>query len=122
MRFFLDNDVPVSVGRMLRRYGHTCWTAANAGLAGEGQDDNLSVYADVRDAVLITLDREFTLRRRRNPIGRHVRLRCPEPEAAALLAEKLDVMLAYVQREHVTVSVSKYEVKTDSAWGNPERC
>jgi predicted nuclease of predicted toxin-antitoxin system len=117
VRFFLDNDVPVSVGRMLRRYGHTCWTAANAGLADEGQDDNLSVYADVRDAVLITLDRESTLRRRRNPIGRHVRLRCPEPEAVALLAEKLGEVLAYLQREHVTVSVSKYEVKADSASG-----
>jgi predicted nuclease of predicted toxin-antitoxin system len=117
VRFFLDNDVPVSVGRMLRRHGHACWTAAEAGLADEGQDDNLSVYADVRDAVLITLDREFTLRRRHNPIGRHVRLRCPEPEAAPVLSAKLDEVLAYLQREHVTVSVSKHEVRADSAWG-----
>lgn len=117
MRFFLDNDVPVSVGRMLRQHGHTCWTAADAGLADEGQDDNLSVYADVRDAVLITLDREFTLRRRRNPIGRHMRLRCAEPEAAEVLSASLDEVLAYLQREHVTVTIFRNEVRADSAWG-----
>jgi predicted nuclease of predicted toxin-antitoxin system len=116
VRFFLDNDVPVSVGKMLRRQGHTCWTAADAGLAGEGQDDNLSVYADVREAVLITLDREFTLRRRHNPIGRHVRLRCREPVAAELLSAKLAEVLAFLRREHVTVTVSEHEVRGDSAW------
>jgi len=57
VRFFLDNDVLVSVGRMLRRHGHVCWTAADAGLAAEGQDDNLSVYADDRQVVVVTLDR-----------------------------------------------------------------
>ena len=116
MRFFLDNDVPVSVGRMLRRRGHDCWTAADAGLADEGQDDNLSVYAHERDAVLVTLDVEFTRRRRRNPIGRHIRLRCPEPEAADLLASRLEDVLAYLERDHVTLIVSKEEIKADSAW------
>lgn len=56
MRFFLDNDMPVSVGRMLRR--------------------------------------------RRNPIGRHVRLRCAEPEAAAVLEVRLSEVLAYLERDH----------------------
>jgi hypothetical protein len=116
VRFFLDNDVPVSVGRMLRHHGHTCWTAAEAGLAAEGQDDNLSVYADVREAVLITIDKEFTQPRRQNPLGRHVRLRGPEPEAAALLSGKLGEVLAYLQREHVTVTVSTHEVKAESRW------
>ncbi len=85
MRFFLDDDVPVSVASMLRGHGHVCRTAADAGLAAEGQDDNLSVYADERQAVVATLDREFTLRRRKNPIGRHIQLRCTEPEAAQIL-------------------------------------
>lgn len=118
MRFFLDNDVPVSVGRMLQRHGHQWWTAADAGLASEGQDDNLSVYADERDAVLVTMDKEFTQRRRRNPIGRHVRLRCAEPEAAAVLEARLSEVLAYLERDHVTLIVSKEEkIKADSAWG-----
>ena len=46
MRFFLDHNVPVSVRRMLVEEGNDCWTASEAGLATEGQDDNLSVYAD----------------------------------------------------------------------------
>jgi len=117
VRFFLDNDVPVSVGRMLRRHGHACWTAADAGLADESQDDNLSVYADGREAVLVTPDREFTLRRRQNPIGRHIRLRCAEPEAAEVLSAKLDEVVAYLQRDHVTVMVSKDKVNADSRWG-----
>jgi predicted nuclease of predicted toxin-antitoxin system len=117
VRFFLDNDVPVSVARMLRQRGHACWTAGDAGLAAEGQDDNLSVYADERDAVLVTMDGEFTLRRRRNPIGRHIRLRCPEPEAAELLASRLQDVLSYLERDHVTLIVSKeQEIKADSAW------
>ncbi len=116
MRFFLDNDVPVSVGRMLRRHGHVCWTAADAGLAAEGQDDNLSVYADDRHAVVVTLDREFTLRRRKNPIGRHVQLRCAEPEAAEVLQTWLPEILGYLERDHVMVIVSMRQAKADSSW------
>jgi predicted nuclease of predicted toxin-antitoxin system len=89
MRFFLDNDVPVSVGRMLRRHGHVSWTASEAGLANEGQDDNLTIYAADHRAVLVTLDREFIRRRQANPIGQHIRLRCLEPEAADVLASRL---------------------------------
>ncbi len=117
MRFFLDNDVPVSVGRMLQSHGHDWWTAADAGLAAEGQDDNLSVYAARRGAVLVTLDREFTRRRKRNPIGRHVMLRCNEPEAAKVLDVRLAEVLAYLERDHVTVIVSKLQVKAESVWG-----
>jgi predicted nuclease of predicted toxin-antitoxin system len=88
VRFFLDNDVPVSVAKMLRSRGHECWTAGEAGLA-DAQDDNLTVYATVHYAVLVTLDREFSQRRRKNPIGHHVWLHCPDPEAAAVLGAHL---------------------------------
>ena len=117
MRFFLDNDVPVSVGRMLRQLGHDCWTAADAGLADEGRDDNLSVYAVEHRAAVVTLDREFTMRRRRNPIGRHIGLRCTEPEAVVVLTARLAEVLEYLNRDHVTLVVSKLEVKADSSWG-----
>jgi len=40
MRFCLDHNVPVSVRRILLEQGHDCWTASEAGLATEGQDDN----------------------------------------------------------------------------------
>ena len=61
---------------MLHRERHDCWTVSEAGLAGEGQDDNLTVYADVKNAVLVTMDEEFSQRRRKHSIGRHIWLRC----------------------------------------------
>lgn len=116
MRFFLDQDVPVSVRRMLLSEGHQCWTANEAGLAAEPQDDNLTVYADDKDAVLVTLDREFSKRRRRNTIGRHIWLRCREPEAAEMLRSRLNEVLPYLRRSHVIIVVSKGGVRADSAW------
>ena len=116
MRFFLDNDVPASVGKMLRRNRHNCWSAAEAGLADEGQDDNLSVYAYEHEAVLVTLDQAFMQRRRANSIGRHIRLRCPEPEAAKILESWLSDVLKFLQRDHVTITVSREGVKGDSDW------
>ncbi len=80
-------------------------------------DANLFVYATEHRAALVTLDREFTLRRRRNPIGRHIGLRCTEPEAADLLAARLAEVLEYLERDHVTLVVSKLEVRADSSWG-----
>ena len=58
MRFFLDNDVPVSVRTMLQRYGHEAWSANEAGLA-EAEDDDLTVYAVRRRSVLVSLDAQF---------------------------------------------------------------
>jgi predicted nuclease of predicted toxin-antitoxin system len=101
---------------MLRQNGHDCWTADDAGLANEGQDDNLTVYASKQRAVLITLDREFSRRRQANAIGRHVRLRCTEPEAADVLASHLEKILEYLERDHVTVTVSREGIRADSGW------
>ena len=114
MRFFLDHNVPVSVRRMLSEEGHDCWTASEAGLATEGQDDNLSVYADTRRAVLVTFDREFSRRRRDSPIGRHVWLRCGPPIAAAVLRAHLAEVLELLHREHVTIEVSEAGVRATS--------
>lgn len=116
MRFFLDHNVPASVGMTLRHLGHDCWTAAQAGLAAEGQDDNLTVYAAEHDAVLVTLDRRFMQRRRANPIGRHIRLHCTEPEAAACIALHLAEVLPLLERDHVIITVSRDAVKADSEW------
>lgn len=116
MRFFLDHNVPVSVRKMLHDGGHECWTAADAGLATEGQDDNLSVYATEHHAVLVTMDVEFTRRRRRNPIGHHVMLRCAPPEAAAVLGAHLTEVLDLLHRADVTIAVSQGRVIPASRW------
>lgn len=113
-RFLLDHDVPVSVGRMLRGEGYECWTASDAGLATEGRDDNLTVYAHDKNAVLVTLDKEFSLRRRTNAIGRHIWLRCPEPDAAVVLRSRLGEVPSYLERDNVTITVSSGGVRTES--------
>jgi predicted nuclease of predicted toxin-antitoxin system len=106
VRFFLDHNVPASVRGMLISQAHECWTAAEAGLA-EVQDDNLSVYADSKRAALITFDREFSQRRRENPIGHHIWLSCPEHKAALVLLEHLGQILQLLHREHVMIRVTE---------------
>ncbi len=101
---------------MLRGEGHECWTAGEAGLATEGQDDNLTVYAVEKNAVLVTMDKEFSLRRRVNSIGRHIWLRCPEPEAAAVLRARLEEVLPHLERDHVIITVSNGGVHPESGW------
>jgi predicted nuclease of predicted toxin-antitoxin system len=115
-RFFLDHDVPVSVASMLRKEGHDCWTAREAGLATESQDDNLTVYADEKNAVLVTMDREFSQRRRKRSIGRHIWLRCPEPEAADVLRASLGGVLPLLEIANVTITVSADHIQYESAW------
>ncbi|MGH3793714.1 MAG: DUF5615 family PIN-like protein [Pseudonocardiaceae bacterium] len=44
---------------MLRKAGHEAWTAADAGLYRAG-DDDLTVYADNKNAVLISHDVNFS--------------------------------------------------------------
>jgi|SRR6266576_245433 len=101
---------------MLRRARHDCWTVSEAGLAGEGQDDNLTVYADVKNAVLVTMDEEFSQRRRKHSIGRHIWLRCQPQDAAVLLRSKLGEVLPYLERANVTITVSHDSVRPESAW------
>jgi predicted nuclease of predicted toxin-antitoxin system len=115
VRFVLDHDVPVSVRTMLIREGHETWSAGDAGLA-VAEDDDLTIYSERQGAVLVSLDVEFMRRRRANAIGRHVRLRCTEPAAAAVLRTHLKEVLDYLEREHVTVTVSRDGVKADSDW------
>jgi predicted nuclease of predicted toxin-antitoxin system len=116
VRFFLDNMVPVDVRRMLHAQGHHCWTAAEAGLADQPKDDNLTVYAAKLHAVLVTLDKEFSQRRLKNSIGHHIWLRCPEPEAAGLLRAHLAEVLRLLHRADVTITVSKKGVDAKSTW------
>lgn len=100
---------------MLTREGHDAWSAYQAGL-GVAEDDDLTVYAVRRDAALISLDVQFMQRRRASAIGRHVRLRCSEPEAAGVLRGRLKEVLEYLEREHVTVTVSRDMIMADSDW------
>jgi predicted nuclease of predicted toxin-antitoxin system len=53
VRFLLDNDIDAAVAPMLRRHGHECWTARDAGLAA-APDDALTIWATSHDAALVS--------------------------------------------------------------------
>jgi len=97
LRFFCDQDVDARVASVLRSRGHEAWTASDAGLAKEA-DDALTVYSVDHDAVLITHDIEFSRRRRRNVIGRHIFLRCNEWEGPDVMAQHLDIVIPVLER------------------------
>lgn len=106
MRFVLDQNVDARLGRVFRSHGHECWPVGRANLA-PAADDELTAYACDKDAVMVTHDVEFSQRRARNVIGRHLQLRCEEPDAVGLVTLHFDAIIASLQSsEHVFVQVS----------------
>ncbi len=95
LRFYLDNDVDVTCAAVIRAAGHECWTASQAATQND-DDDEQTVYAVDKRAVLITHDREFTVRRRRMPIGHHVRLKCHQIDGPELLESALDQIVSFL--------------------------
>jgi predicted nuclease of predicted toxin-antitoxin system len=116
LRFFCDHDVDAAVATRLRQLGHEAWTAAEAGL-NRVQDDDLTVYAHDKQAVLLTHDREFSRRRRRNVLGWHIQLRCDEWEAADLLEKHLEAILGMLSwGDDLFIAVSNQGIQTSRAW------
>lgn len=103
MRFVLDEDVDVQlVGSFLRRRGYECWSVVDAGFGG-ADDDAVSIYADDRDAVLISHDADATRRRRRFMFGRHVYLRCHQLEAVELLEIHIEELVTQLEHHNIGV-------------------
>lgn len=92
MRFVIDHDVDVAVCQVLTDAGHDCWRAPD-GLALDGVDDEISVYADDKRAVVVTHDRVFTDIRKKATFGQHVRLACKHPHAARVMRDRLPELL-----------------------------
>lgn len=116
MRFYLDNDVDARCRRTIEAAGHESWTAAQAGRA-DTPDDDQTIYANEHDAVLLTHDREFTERRKRNTIGRHVRLCCEQPDGPELLATWLDEVSPVLERRpHVVIELYAQSYSVHVAW------
>jgi hypothetical protein len=100
----LDNDVDAGVQTVLIKAGHECWRAPGSVI---GEDDAVSVYSHDHDAVVVTHDREFTGRRRKNTFGKHVRLNCEQPDGPALVLTHLDELvrtLGFIEAIVVVVS------------------
>jgi predicted nuclease of predicted toxin-antitoxin system len=105
--FLLDNDVDAAVGRVVRTAGHRCITLAEVGLAA-ATDDEVSVWADDRGAVVLTHDKEYFRRRTKNTFGRHVRLACVDWDAVKLVERMLpDIIDLIGTREAVVLRVSQ---------------
>ena len=51
-------------------------------------------------AAIVTHDREFSARRRRNTIGMHIFLDCLEPDAVDLMEQHLDDIVDALERSH----------------------
>lgn len=112
MRFFLDQNVDARVRRFFVERGHESWTADESGLSREA-DNNLTVYATEKKAVVITHDKEFSQRRRRHIVGQHIYLRCDEPDAIDVLEAHFDDFLPLLERYseiYVAVSTHGFDV------------
>jgi predicted nuclease of predicted toxin-antitoxin system len=111
VRFFLDNNVDTAVRAVLLRAGHISWTAASAGLA-DANDDSIAVYADEKDAVLVSHDKAFARRHVRNTTGKHLWLHCEEPDAADIVSRHLpEILVQLGSMPNVVVEVSTERVR-----------
>jgi hypothetical protein len=116
LRFFLDEDVDVSVCTILQALGHDCWTTEQARRLG-ALDDDQSVYADDKEAVFITHDVEATARRKHHTFGCHVRLACSEPDGRALLVRWLEHLEEMLTRHRpVVVELRWQSLKMFRQW------
>lgn len=116
MRFVLDQDVDAGLVSVLVQAGQEAWTVASAGLP-DAADDDVSVYAAEKDAVVVTHDVEFSARRRKNPLGRHVQLACNEPDAIGLVAKYVSELVATLRPfDDIFVRLSKEGLSADKKW------
>lgn len=107
MRFLLDNDTDVAVGRVLRQAGHDCQLPAGSGLT-RVSDPEMAVFADDRRMVVLSHDLEFLTWRRKNTFGQHVHLDCLKWEAAAIVGEHLDALVEILRgRDPVIMKLGK---------------
>ena len=119
MRFVLDQDVDARVRSILLEAGHEAWTAHEAGLS-EANDDALTAYAQSKGAVLVSHDREFSTRRMRFPIGRHLYLAGDDTKAREIVSEHLaEIVPAFGPFDDICVRASVDGVASHTRWGGP---
>jgi predicted nuclease of predicted toxin-antitoxin system len=100
IRFFVDQNVPDSVGIALRNRGHHV-TLLREVIPQESPDPLVATTALLNRAVLVTFDRDFDHKRAESQIGhRHdklsrIILKCREPEAAA----RIGVAMSLIESE-----------------------
>lgn len=100
MRFFLDNCVPHSVGRVLEAGGHEVIYQREV-LAADAADTLVALGSVENDAVLISFDKDFREIASRRKISKRglrklsrIHLRCREPRAAERISKALSLIEA----------------------------
>ena len=98
LRFFLDEGVPDSVGRVLREGGHEVIVLREA-MARGAPDVLVCAVAEANDAILVALDGDMREIARSHGVSKGrfrrlslVKLSCPEPQAAARIREALSLI------------------------------
>ncbi|WP_158086718.1 DUF5615 family PIN-like protein [Brevirhabdus pacifica] len=118
MLFYLDENVPASVERILTDASHTVvWTRD---VTGEGAPDAVvATVSEHNEATLISHDKDFKKIAPRIPDGQRtrfrklsiVRLRCEKPNSSTRMAAALKyIELDYYQREKFSDKRSIIEV------------
>lgn len=116
MRLYLDNDVDARCRPVIEEQGHECWTAAQAGRS-DAPDDDQTVYAHEMNAVVVTHDREFTERRKRNSIWKHIRLSCDQPDGPDVLRRWLGQVVPILDHlDNVVIEIRPDGFSVYSAW------
>lgn len=126
MRFLLDENVPQSVLRMLKKHGHDVEYIRQYVPPGS-QDPLVATVAEEHETVLISFDGDFQKIAPRIPDGQKTRfkqlsriwMRCSEPSAA----KRLEAVLDFVEFEYayalekgdgrMIIRVGKEHLRTD---------
>jgi len=98
LKFFIDQCVPDSVGRMLKTAGYGVELLREK-LATDAPDQIVATYSELSGAVLISLDRDFKSLAPRVGIGQQrfrrlsrIGIRCDEPDAANRIESALSLI------------------------------
>jgi predicted nuclease of predicted toxin-antitoxin system len=98
LKFFVDQCVPDSVGRMLKEAGYAVELLREK-LATDSPDQLVATYSELSGAVLISLDRDFRSLAPRVGIGQQrfrrlsrIGIRCEEPIAARRIESALSLI------------------------------
>lgn len=102
MRFYLDNDTDASCCEVFRSAGHESWTTAEAGRSLSSDDDQAAYAADM-NAVIVTHDKEFAQRQRRNTVGQMLFLKCEQPDAPDVVDHFLPTITPVLKQMRLVV-------------------
>ena len=94
MRFLVDEDLPLSTGELLQRYGHEIQDVRNIGLRG-AKDPQIAAYAKAQGLCIVTGDIGFSDIRNYPPAeyAGLVVLRVPRTATASLILGLLEKLL-----------------------------